>query len=39
MITPHIDEINERNPEGDPDYRELSANSTGRLDPIWQIGL
>ena len=30
MITPHFNEINERNPEGDRDYRELSEPSTGR---------
>jgi hypothetical protein len=29
MITPHFDEIKERNPESDRDYRELSADSAG----------
>jgi hypothetical protein len=29
MITPHFDEIKERNPESDRHYRELSADSAG----------
>ena len=39
MITPHIDEINEKNPEGDRGHRKLLAGFYWRLAPFWRIAL